>query len=117
MINATALQIPNLESTFTELFSILKTHEAPAEESPVLPHSTKKIKIIYQHAENAINLLLQGLQNVGQLIGAKKRGTLSNSDINNLGFFIAAICNLTEALNVLRLDADYILKERGEIDY
>jgi hypothetical protein len=117
MINATALKISNAESPFTELFSILKTHEVQSNELPILPHSTKKIKIIYQHTENAISLLLQGLQNVGQLIGTRKRSTLSNSEVNNIGFFISAISNLTEALNVLRLDADYILKQRGETDY
>ena len=65
MIDNNGLLISNAESPFTELFSILKTHEIPSTELSILPHSTKKIKMLCQHTDNAISLLLQGLQNVG----------------------------------------------------
>ena len=68
MINTNALQISNAESPFTELFAILKNHEIPSSEFSILPHNTKQIKMLSQHTENAINVLLQGLQNVGQLL-------------------------------------------------
>lgn len=118
MINAPVSQFANADSPFTELFSMLKSYEVKSEKFSTLSYSTKKLKAMYQHADNAINMLLQGLQDLGKLMSLKsKKEDVKDHSVNNIGFFISGIGNLTEALNVLRLDADYVLKERGEINY
>jgi len=40
-----------------------------------------------------------------------------SEDLENIGFFISAIGNLTEALNGLRMDTGFVLRQRGETDY
>lgn len=99
------VKVKNLNSPFTELFSLLKQYEKSACTSN---YSCNELKIIQQHVDNAIEVLLQGLQQVGQLIGlATNKKNIA--EMNQLGFFISAISNLTEALNDLRLDANFLL--------
>lgn len=105
-------QFKNAESPFTELFSILKRDKILSNGLATLGHDTKALKVMQQHVDNAMDVLLQGLQDLGNLIGMSiqnKKDALE--DLNNIGFFISAISNLTEALNALRLDADYMLKK------
>jgi len=110
----TIKKIRNNDSSFTELFSLLKRYERLQMGLTELAYETDEQSIIKQHVHNAIDTLLQGLQDVGQLIGiAGQTKEKVIEDLNQIGFFISAISNLTEALNILRSDADYVLKQRG----
>ncbi len=104
----------NIESPFTELFSLLKRYDYSSKESPTLAYSTSELKAIHGHVDNATVILLQGMQDVGNLIGLLgSRNKKAEAGLSALGFFIAMISNLAEALHVLQSDTDYILRERG----
>lgn len=109
----TQTKIKNEECFFTELFNLLKQYDESSTGLATLAYGSDELKIIYQHIENAIAVLLQGLQGVGQLIGTAAPNKIKNAELNQLGFFISAISNLTEALNDLRSDADHVLQERS----
>jgi hypothetical protein len=114
---SSASQIKNVESPFTELFSLLKRYEILSQGYPTLAYETEELKVIHEHVNNAIEILLQGLQNIGRLIEitmAEKKEIIE--DLQNIGFFISSISNLTEALNGLRLDTDYVLKQRNKMN-
>ena len=113
-----ALKINNIESPFTELFSLLKRYNTLSEGIPTLAYETKELKTMHQHIDNAMDTLLQGLQDVGNIVSlVAKDNQEAIQDLHNIGFFIAAISNLTEALNTLRSDTGYVLRQRKEIDY
>ncbi len=106
----------NIESPFTELFSLLKRYEHSSKESPAWAYSTSELKAIYNHVDNAIVILLQGMQDVGNLIGlldSKNKKIMAG--FSALGFFIAMISNLAEALHILQLDTNYVLRERSSV--
>lgn len=111
-------QFKNKECPFTELFSLLKRYEVLSNNSSILAYATEELKAMHQHAENAVEVLLQGLQDVGQLLSVviQDKKKVANA-LNNIGYLISLISNLTEALNILRLDADLNLKQRGEVDF
>ncbi len=100
-----------LENPFTEIFQLLSNpifmpnqHASPA--------NSDNLAAIHQHAENATDLLLSGLQDLSYLMGTAKQ--LNQDSFNNLfhlEFFIAAISNLLIALGTLRSNADYLLKQ------
>jgi hypothetical protein len=109
-----SIKIMNIDSPFTELFSLLKRYDSLSSGSPMLVYNSNELEIIHQHIDNAMDVLLQGLQDLGCLISATAKNKIKViEELNNIGFFISAITNLTEALNTLRVDADYVLKERG----
>lgn len=111
-------RLKNINSPFTELFSLLKRHENLSVSFRGLAYNSDDLKVMHQHVDNAIEVLLQGLQDLGQLIGLTGQNRIQISrEMNNLGFFISTITNLTEALNTLRLDTGYVLKQRGITDY
>jgi hypothetical protein len=60
-----------------------------------------------------MDVLLQGLQDIGHLMGMTSSAMIEGVKLNNIGNFIAAISNLTEALNALKSDTDYVLQKRG----
>ncbi len=110
--------IKNAESSFTELFNLLKRHDCSPKESPTLAYTTSELKAIHCHVDNATVVLLQGMQDVGNLIGllcSSKKNV--QTGLGALGFFIAMISNLTEALHGLQVDTDYVLRERGSAVY
>lgn len=109
----------NCESPLTELFSLLTRYENSSSGSSTLAYNSDELIVMHLHIDNAIDVLLLGLQDLGHLIGvAAQSSKIKNiEDLNNIGFFISGISNLTEALNTLRLDADYVLKQREIINY
>lgn len=112
------IEFKNSGSPFTELFSLLKRYETLPQGFPTLVYATEELKVIHQHTDNAIEVLLQGLQGLGHLLSvAAEDKEKTVADVNNIGFFMSTISNLTEALNSLRIDTDYVLKQRHEIDY
>lgn len=116
-ITANEEKLKNLESPFTELFSLLRRYESSSSGSLTLAYTSGELKIIHQHIDNAVDVLLQGLQGVGQLIGVTSPGKKVVEELNQLGFFISAISNLTEALNDLKSDAGYVLRQREVGNY
>lgn len=115
LVNA-ATQFKNAESPFTELFALLKKRIVLSEGFPSQMYETQELKVMYQHVDNAIEIVLQGLQDLGQLLGlAAQDKKKSTEGIYNIGFFISAVSNLAEALSALRSDADYVLKQRKEL--
>ncbi len=110
--------IKNAESSFTELFNLLKRHDCSPKESPTLAYTASELKAIHCHVDNATVILLQGMQDVGNLIGLLgSRNKKGKAGLSELGFFIAMISNLAEALHVLQVDTDYVLRERGSVLY
>lgn len=91
---------------------MLKRYEKSATGQPTLAYHCNELKVIHQHIDNAVSILLQGLQGVGQLMGCVIPERKIFDGVNQLGFFVSAITNLTEALNDLRADAEYVLKQR-----
>lgn len=92
-------QFENPESPFTELFSLLKRRNMALRDLPTLDYTVEERLVIAQHAENAMDILLRGLQSVGNLMSCQ-----SADAPNDIGFFIAAVSNLAQALNTLQLD-------------
>lgn len=117
--NNKAIQTDNANSPFLELFSILKRYQVlPHDGMPTLAYETEELKIMHQHVDNAMAILLQGLQDLGNLVGTVVQNQeQAQEDLKNLGLFISAIGNLTEAINCLRSDTSYSLRQRHEMDY
>lgn len=112
------IQFSNENNPFTELFSLLKRYENLSSGLPTLAYNSDELKVMYQHIDNAMDALLQGLQDIGHLMNMIARDKKEvTDDINNIGFFITSISNLTEALNSLRSDADCVLRDRGVSNY
>lgn len=81
-------KVKNLNSPFTELFSLLKQYE---NSSCTSLYSCDELKTIQQHVDSAVEVLLQGLQGVGQLIGVASVNKKITEEMNQLSFFISAI--------------------------
>lgn len=112
-----AVQLTNQESPFTELFSVLKRYEILPQGLFTLAYKTDELKVMHQHIDNAMDILLQGLQDLGQIVGHVAQDDKDmREDIKNIGYLIATISNLTEALNTLRADTNYVLEQRNEIN-
>jgi len=111
------MQIINIESSFTELFSLLKCSETLSMCNTSEKYTTDEILIVNQHAENAMTTLLQGLQDLGVIISIVATGNKEiMQNLHNIGYFISAISNLIEALDKLRSDASYILDQMQSIE-
>ncbi len=116
-VTLTAERYKNIESPFTELFTLLRRYENLSDGNLTLAYSSEELKVMHHHIDNAIDVLLQGLQDLGHLVGVVSQNAKSAiDDLSSIGFFISAISNLTEALTILKLDADFVLKQR-EINY
>src|SRR5579862_9802331 len=101
----------NIESPFTELFSLLKRYDS-SKESLTLAYSTSELEAIHGHVDNATVILLQGMQDIGNFIGLlDSKNKKAATELSALGFFIAMISNLAEALHGLQVDTDYVLRE------
>lgn len=105
----------NANSPFTELFSLLKRYEVNVSGVPILVYNYKEMEIICQHAENATNILLQGLQEIGCLLGEVDKDNILR--LSNIGWLISILSNAIEALNILRSDADFMLAQAKKLTY
>jgi len=94
------------KNSFTGLFALLKRYRATPIGLPVLAYKAEDIQLMLQYSEDAISILLQGLQGVGHLLASQNK---HSEEHTNLGFFISAISNLIEALDGLRSDTSYML--------
>ena len=83
--------LKNMNSPFTELFSLLEEKELS------IRH------VLNQHIDNAVEILLRGVQDVGVLLGiAIQDQQKIVMELGSIGFLISAISNLMEALYTLR---------------
>ena len=91
----------HINNTFTELFHMLKKVK-PLNGSLTIDYRPDEINKMLMHTDNALTNILHGLQTIAGLV------TLSSfsdkNDIANIGYFLASIGNLLEALNMLRMD-------------
>jgi hypothetical protein len=110
-ITREAAQFKNAESPFTEILALAQRHQVLSKICLI-----EDIKVITQHLNNIMDTLFQGLQSIGRLIAMlvsdNKKVT---EELINVGSLVTLISNLAEASNSLRLDADYVMKLRGEI--
>jgi hypothetical protein len=110
--------LKNKEHPFTGLFLSLRQHEVEPSRVKAGNYSIDTLKEIYHHADNAIEDLMLGLQNIGNLASVAKPDTDDAiQNLNGLGFFISLLSNLTEALRDLHTDIDYELQERSGNNY
>ncbi|MBV9575432.1 MAG: hypothetical protein JO149_02280 [Gammaproteobacteria bacterium] len=117
VLNSKEQKIKNIERPFTELFSLLKRYETLPNDSPTLAYTSKEMNEIRQHADNAIDSLLSGLHGVAHIIKTATSEQKNHDELNQLGILISIISNLTEALNDLKADTDYVLTKRGVANY
>jgi len=110
-------KILNFEYPYTELFSYIKNCEVSGGISR-LSYETRNIKIMYNHVNNSISLLLQGIQEITNLIlKCVNNGEAIKNELNGIMTLISHISNLIEALYVLQGDFNFELRERGELDF
>lgn len=107
----------NINSSFTDLFSLLSSCEKPATNMATLAYSTENLMLMHQCVGDSVNILLNGLQCIGNLIVAIDKESMSYISKNSMGQFLSMICNLIEALNVLSSDAGYEMRQRGVVNY
>jgi hypothetical protein len=100
------IRFKNAESPFTELFALFQRQDNLSKIG-----SEKEAAVVNQHLNNAMEILFQGLQSVGQLIGQLQDAESIPKELMNIGYFVSAICNLVEGLNVLRIDINYARKQ------
>ena len=94
-------EINNADSPFTELFSLLTAHA-----DFMSLHTPAELHKICVHSENALDAILHGMQECGQMFAIAEHD--ENVDAKNFGFFMAMLANLVLALNTLRSDAGYL---------
>ena len=110
--------LQNIESPFTEIFSLMKRYKALSDGLTALVYNSDELMVMHQHIENAIELLLQGIESLGQLIGdVAQYKVVSIKNISSIGFLISAISNLTESLHTLKTDANFELRQRGLVKF
>jgi len=107
----------NSEYPFTELLSLLKCYRLSSDGQVRLAYSTEMLQAASQHADNSIQLLLQGLQTLGYVLAINQdKEICSQNHVNNLGSLIHLTSNLLEALYSLRADITFELKQRNNTD-
>lgn len=103
-------EIKNMDSPFTELFSLLTSSE-----DFKTKYTSNQLRAMYLHSENAIDAILQGMQDFGQMVGIAD--CQENVNTENYGFFISSLSNLGEALVAVKRNVSYTLRQRDVIDY
>lgn len=100
----------NVEPPFTELFALIKLYDFLPDGFKTVGYNVDEIKRLSRHANNAINITLQGLQDIGSLINLVEQSKSKISDdLNGIGYLIVSISNLVEALYILKTHADFAL--------
>ncbi len=110
-----AVTFQNADSPFTELFFLLKKRIILSNEIQSLVCNSDELKVLRRHTDNAMDILLHGLQDLGNLMSVAVYNQQKSENLEGIGFFISAIGNLTVALNGLRSDAGFLLSQRGEM--
>ena len=107
----------NCEHPFSELFTLLPRLKREISGHEVSYRTdTNTLKAIYQHAENATDLLLSSLQSLGTLLATaadNRNMGLAELDISNIGWLFRAIGSLLSSCYVLQGDVSLELIKRG----
>ena len=71
------------------MFSLLKRYQVLPQGSATLAYETEELKLMHHHVDNAMEILLQGIQDLGNLIGvAAEKNERLKDDMRNIGLFI-----------------------------
>lgn len=95
------LLIKNVNSPFTEIFSKLTKYEILPDNTLALAYSPEDLKAMRDHANNAVDVMLQGLQDIGQLLAVIDKNKMREIPLESVGCFVSATCNLVEAMRML----------------
>ena len=99
--------VKNANSPFTEILSLIIKYEILSESAVKLAYPRQDLLIISHHLNNAVDVMLQGLQEIGNLVAAVDHEKMKDVSIDEVGAFISATCNLIEALNTFGRDVEY----------
>lgn len=101
------LKCKNIDSPFTELFSLLKQYQILPKSSLTLAYTRAEMKEMSRHIQNAMAVLFQGKQTISNFLGNFiQEEKCSTSELSIICFLMAIIDNLEEALYTLQLDID-----------
>ncbi len=99
----------HISNVFTELFHVLKKINT---EDFSLDYSSDEMNLMLMYTDNAVTSVLHGLQAIGDLVASS---TLAEKgDIEHIGYFLTAMGNLMEALNILRKECEDQLIVKSE---
>jgi len=102
-IMVTENAINNPDCPFTEIFSLFTLSNDFASKC-----NEEQLRSLCLHSENAIDVILRGIQDVGQMLATSKIQT--PACIQNFCFFVSALANLSEALILLKENTSYLLR-------
>jgi hypothetical protein len=95
----------NSDNFLREVLPLLGRFEILPRQSFIHVGEKEEVRVLRQHVDHAMNILLQGLRDLGHLLYlAAQRKKKFLEDLEKIRFLISAIMNLTEALNTLRLE-------------
>ena len=103
--------IKNVDSPFTEIFSRITKYQTLPNDNVRMAYSNIDLLIMKHHINNAVEVMLQGLQDVGNLLSAVRRDKELDLPAEGVGDFISATCNLIGALNLLSKNAEYSVNQ------
>lgn len=105
-------EIKNMQQPFTELFSLIKLYDILPNSIPSFSYRLDELNALYTHADNAINIVLQVLQDIGSLISFAEQAKKPEvpNDLNGIGYLITSISNLAEALYFLKTHINFALQ-------
>lgn len=89
----------NINSPFTDIFSILTKYEKSVNNKSKVAYSSAQVSRLRHHMCNSIDVMLRGLQGLGNVLAVTDQNSLQDASINDIGQFISGICNLIEALH------------------
>lgn len=104
-------ELKNPECPFTEIFTLIL--HRPKNDG-IFTMRDAELKIMQQHIDNSMEILLRGLQGVGQLLGVALHLNQIVPGVENVGYLIALTTNLIEALAAARSDTEYLLTQRSK---
>ncbi len=112
-VNNKTMQAKNINSPFSELFSLLTRYEIAGKGAVTLAYNTSELKVMNQHLNNAKAILSQGLEELFHFFGllAQESGKMLPK-LSSAWIFFGAMMNLTEALDALQENTDYVLRQR-----
>lgn len=107
----------NKDKPFAELFNFLRRYEYTREGETTLVYSIEELKLMYAHISNAVQELLDGIQELMDFFCTSRENDRTKFHDYKVWPFLSMVVNLIEALDNFRLDVDYDLRQRGVVDY
>lgn len=104
MYRSADYKISQINSPFTQIFSVLTKYDISENNPSVFAYGDEQLVQLYDHIRNSNMILLQGLGSMGRMLSAVDKDAYDEISIPDLGRFISATCNLIEALDKLQSD-------------